>query len=119
MQDYDKEILDGEDFDKPEVNINPSFLIMNALLKAQNVLVQDEPKAAFLKYTVLIDYIETLAQSSNYLGDNYNDELSEALKKYKSKGDNLIDMSKKATIKLRIITEKVFGNTQLKTALKL
>lgn len=117
--DYEKETFDIGEMSGKEIKVNPGYLIMRALIKVQDALTTDEPKAGFLKYIILVDHIEKLAQSARLLPDKVMDEIKEALEKANIKDSNdLLKQSKEANIRLGIITRHVFSSNTLDMSLK-
>lgn len=108
-----------------EVKINPQFFIHQAIIKAQNVLVNSEYKEGILKYVAIIRNAEIIAVSSGLVGDDYDKEIEEAEKRIlKEKAEDTLSKlhqrQEVANVKLSLIMRKISsmqskkGNLELK-----
>lgn len=75
---YEKESYDvPDDMLNTDININPSFYIHTAILKAQQALLDEDFKSGFLKYRVFIEHIETICDANNMLPESYVKDIKE------------------------------------------
>lgn len=59
----------------PDIKISPDYLMMNALIKAQNVLETEDIKTATSKFTMFIQHIEIIAKSMKLVPPDYKEKL--------------------------------------------
>lgn len=119
--DYEAETIDIEEVQGTDVKINPDFYIHNALLKAQNALISEDPRAGFLKYRIIIEHIEVLCIAAGMLSEDYKTVLDKFKKEneaYIKEKDELTKSVLLANKKLLLLMSEVFTNKTLTTPVK-
>ena len=119
MAGYEDKIIDIDEVVGTDIKINPDFYIHNALVKAQQVLADDNIESGFLKFRILIENIEVLCKAANMVGDDYKKEIEEFVKTedYLQEKEK-IKMAKLANKKLRLLMERVFSSKTIVDSLK-
>jgi DNA polymerase elongation subunit (family B) len=117
-------VMDHEDFMNIDIKINPDFYIHNAIIKAQNCLMENNIKEGFLKFRVFIEQIEVLCRSAKILDDDYDQEIIKYVKEEEEKEKNsnkvvdpVIFQSKLANYKLGRLMARVFDRKSINTEL--
>ena len=111
-EDYEKNIENVSEIEGTDVKINPDYYIHNAIIKAQSVIANDNIEIGFIKFCVLVDNIETLADAAGQLPDDYEKEIEEFIKKdnkYNSIKKDLLKQVCLANYKKKIILKNVFA----------
>jgi hypothetical protein len=116
---YEKEIEQIGDFVATEVNINPSYYIHNAILKAQQALNDEDIKNGIFKFRFYAENIEVLAKAAEMLPHNYQQDIN----KFKRSSDyieedSLVQHFKLANYKMQLLLGQVFSSRVSTTPLK-
>lgn len=109
-EDMSMHMHDTEDVEDTNIKINPDFYIHNAILKAQQALLNPDFKEAHLRYSLFVEHIEMLSKAAKKIDDKYDLDIKNYMDsmEYKTTPDNIIKQSKLANKKLAIIMENVF-----------
>lgn len=119
--DFDSEILDNEDMKNTDIKITPDFYIHNAILKAQQALLNPNLKEGIAQYRFFIEHIEKLCKSADYINKDYEDKLNAYYEdeEYKKEQEQFKKSYLIANKKLELILSFVFNQKPLKSNLKL
>jgi hypothetical protein len=103
------------------MDINPKQHINRAIIKAQDALIKDDVKAGFLQYRILVEHIETLCKSAEYIDQEYINEIKsfQDSEEFKSEGDGIVKSIKLANKKLGMLMEVFFNAQPITSPLKL
>lgn len=110
ISDFDSKIKDIDEVTGTDIKINPDFYIHFALIRAQQALLSDDIKGAFLKYRLFIEHIEVLCRAANLLTEEYDKTIKEFTdsSEYKDEINGDIRGSKLANKKLLLLMSEVF-----------
>lgn len=119
LEEYEEQIIDVDEILGTDLKINPDYYIHTALLKAQQALLNEDTRAGFLQYWVLIENIETLCKSAKMLPDDYEDKVKDFEKgeSYTKETDRSAKMAKLANYKLGLLMEQVFSHKTISAPL--
>jgi len=110
VEDMSMHMHDTEDVEDTNIKINPDFYIHNAILKAQQALLNPDFKEAHLRYSLFIEHIEMLSRAAKKIDKKYDEYIKAYMEsdEYKTTPESIIKQSKLANKKLAIIMENVF-----------
>lgn len=123
----EKDILNlDDDLNIKDISLKAEIYIHYALLMAIRTpalaLQSQNIGESFLVYSLLIEQIEALARSSNYLDDlEYDKEIEEYMKskEYQEITDDKIKIARLANKKQCLLLTSIFGKSPIKDALKM
>lgn len=120
--------LNPDEIGDVDIKINPDFYIHQAIIKAQNSLLQPDLKNGFLLFSLFIEHIETIAEASGRLMPEYEDNIKEwkakvdyDKKKAEEKTDQLKSLAidyKLANFKLKLVMESVFKSKPINNPIR-
>lgn len=118
--DYEEKIIDIDEVIGTDIKINPDYYIHNAIIKAQQALINPEVKIGFMQFRILVENVEILAKAANMLPEDYEKEIEafKATKEYKEETDTTIKSVRLANKKLQYILTEVFSAKVSTTPLK-
>lgn len=111
-----------------DIKINPDYYIHHLLMKIQGAISDNDLNVGFTKYFLLVEQLETIAESSGLL-DNAMDDAEktykEAIEEKEKELEKLHEKDSKDTVmrtkianyKLKIITESLFSSRTIKGSL--
>lgn len=108
---YEDDVIDVDEVSGTDLKINPEYYIHTALLKAQSALLDENMNAGFLKYTLIVEHIESLCRASNLLDSDYDDEVKKvrASKEIKDLDSEGLRSVKVASKKIELMMSVVFN----------
>jgi len=121
LEQENKEIYDPEVLTDTEIKINPDFYIHNAIIKAQQSLLNPNFKEGLAQYRIFIEHIEILCKSGGLASTDYGTKIDEYIKsnEYKELKEGEQKSHYLANKKLELLLNSVFKNKPLKSQLKL
>lgn len=108
-EDYENELKDVGELIGTDININPSYYIHNAILKAQQALGDEDIKTAIVKFRFYCENIEILAKAGEMLPDDYEEKIKAFMstEEYK-KEEDLVRHFKLSNYKMQLLLGNVF-----------
>jgi|SRR6056297_1211209 len=126
--DYEKETYTDEDIGQTDTKIHPEYYIHHAIIKAQNALIEDDPKTGFLKFRVLVEHLEALAHSACVVTPDEeiqeNKSYTDLIKEYEKSQDKIKDVKEHlkqvriANYKFKLICSKAFESKTITSPLQ-
>lgn len=108
--DYEAKIEDVEEIVGTDIKINPDFYIHNAILKAQSALVNEDVKAGFLQFRILVENIEIMCRAANMMTNEYTEQIDQFVgsTEYQEKSTEIKQVSL-ANKKMELLLKEVFS----------
>lgn len=111
-----------------DIKINPDYYIHHLLMKVQSAISDNDLNVGFTKYFLLVEQLETIAESSGLLDNvmedsekSYKEVMQEKEKalveEHKKDSKDTVMRTKLANYKLKIITESLFSSRTIKGSL--
>ena len=122
---FESSMLSFDDDMDADIKIKPSYYIHNGLVMAQRTLMIGVLKAnvkdALISYKILVENIEMLCKSANYLKEDYDKAINEYIltDDYTKTNDTFMQMTKLSHKKLFYLMKEVFSRTALTNPLGL
>jgi len=119
---YETDVIDDVDMEASSVDVSPNYYIFQALKKIQDCLVADKLQEGMIKYSFLVDHIESLCFAAGALDDEYKEtqkKLQDAEKEDKNLNyeDKIKNNFKKQKNKLDELLKRIFDTNTLKNKL--
>jgi len=124
IEDYEESIVNFDnDIGSPEINVNPSFFIYKALVKAQNALEFQSTdnmsvKFAYQKFRIFVEQAETICKKLKFLDDEYYNDLKDYEDKLEENNDN-IRIAKICNYKMGLILSAISDTKPIFDSIKL
>jgi len=119
----DNDIVDIDEMDAAENKINPEIYIHQALIRAQQCLVNPNIQDGFMQYRIIVEHIESLCKSAKIITNEviYKENIDKQIKELKESNVGLSSLelnTKMANLKLQLLTEQIFKNKVINISLK-
>jgi hypothetical protein len=117
---YENQIEDIDEVKGTDVKINADYYIHRTLDATLDALKNPNIKDGLIQYRMLIEHLETLADSSKLLTNDYKDNLEKykQSKEFAEEKEDFARNMKLSNKKLSLLTKEVFSNKVATNILK-
>lgn len=118
-EEYEDKIIDIDELIGTDIKINPDYYIHNAIIKAQQALVNPDVKIGFMQFRILVENIEILSKAAKMIPNDYDEQIEKYKKTddYTTVKENIREV-KLANKKMEILLTQVFGSKSSTSPLK-
>jgi len=110
--DYEKDIIDVDEFTGAEIKVSPSYYLHLALIACQKAMTAENITESVLAYRMAVGHLESVAKAAKLLDEDYDKKLEEFKQSedYKKDQKDHAKIFKLASCQYKLISEEIFSN---------
>jgi hypothetical protein len=120
FDEYEDKIRDVDEVLGTDVKINPDFYIHNAILKAQQALINPDMNSGFIQFRFMVENIEIMCKAAGMITDEYGVAITafKQTEQFMKAESELIKHVILANKKMELLLEQVFAHKVSTTPMK-